>query len=93
MGVVNEPWYLKNLFFSRGSKSIGLMGLIFVLVPSVFTFFRAAKQMKNMFYVIWTGPRMSKLVLNVKYLLLLSFLTVAEFYNLGHIQGNFIRIH
>ena len=24
---------------------------------------------------------------NVKYLLLLSFLTVAEFYNLGHIQG------
>ena len=30
---------------------------------------------------------MSKLVLNVKYLLLLSFLTSAEFYNLGHIQG------
>ena len=30
---------------------------------------------------------MSKLVLNVKYLLLLSFLTDAEFYNLGHIQG------
>ena len=30
---------------------------------------------------------MSKLVLNVKYLLLLSFLTVSEFYNLGHIQG------
>ena len=30
---------------------------------------------------------MSKLVLNVKYLLLLSFLTAAEFYNLGHIQG------
>ena len=25
--------------------------------------------------------------LNVKYLLLLSFLTAAEFYNLGHIQG------
>ena len=47
MGVVNEPWYLKNLFFSRGSKSIGLMGLILVLAPSVFTFFKAAKQMKN----------------------------------------------
>ena len=31
---------------------------------------------------------MSKLVLNVKYLLLLSFLTVAEFYNLGLIQGS-----
>ena len=30
---------------------------------------------------------MLKLVLNVKYLLLLSFLTAAEFYNLGHIQG------
>ena len=30
---------------------------------------------------------MKKLVLDVKYLLLLSFLTAAEFYNLGHIQG------
>ena len=30
---------------------------------------------------------MLKLVLNVKYLLLLSFLTVVKFYNLGHIQG------
>ena len=30
---------------------------------------------------------MSKLVLNVKYLLLLSFSTEPEFYNLGHIQG------
>ena len=29
--------------------------------------------------------RMPKLVLNVKYLLLLSFLTADEFYNLGHI--------
>ena len=38
-------------------------------------------------HVIWTGHRMSKLVLNVKYLLLLSFLIVVEFYNLGHIQG------
>ena len=38
-------------------------------------------------HVIWTGRRMSKLVLNVKYLLLLSFLTAAKFYNLGHIQG------
>ena len=38
-------------------------------------------------HVIWTGRRMSKLVLNVKYLLLLSFLMVAEFYTLGHIQG------
>ena len=33
-----------------------------------------------------------KLVLNVKYLLLLSFLTVAEFYNLGHIQG-IMKVH
>jgi hypothetical protein len=38
-------------------------------------------------HVIWTGHRMSKLVLNVKYLLLLSYLTAAQFYNLGHIQG------
>ena len=30
---------------------------------------------------------MLKLVLNVKYLLFLSFLTAAEFCNLGHIQG------
>jgi hypothetical protein len=30
---------------------------------------------------------MSKLVLNVKYLLLLSFLTLAESYILGHIQS------
>ena len=36
--------------------------------------------------------RASKLVLNVKYLLLLSFLTAAEFYNLGHIQG-IKRVH
>ena len=36
--------------------------------------------------VIWTERTMSKLVLNVKYLLLLSFLTAAEFYNLRHIQ-------
>ena len=38
-------------------------------------------------HVIWTGCRMLKLVLNVKYLLLLSFLSAAKFYNLGCIQG------
>ena len=38
-------------------------------------------------HVIWTKRRMLKLVLNVKYLLLLSFLTVTKFYNLGYIQG------
>ena len=38
-------------------------------------------------HVIWTGRQMAKLVLNVKYLLLLSFLTLPEFYNLGPIQG------
>ena len=38
-------------------------------------------------HVIWTERQMSKLVLNVRYLLLLPFLTAAEFYNLGHIQG------
>ena len=38
-------------------------------------------------HVIWTERPMSKLVLNVKYLLLLSFLTTAKFYNLGHTQG------
>jgi hypothetical protein len=38
-------------------------------------------------HVIWTARRMSKLVLNVKYLSLLSFLTESEFYNFGHIQG------
>ena len=43
-------------------------------------------------HVIWTERRMSKLELNVKYLLLLSFLTAAEFYNLGHIQG-IMRVH
>ena len=44
------------------------------------------------FHVIWTERQMSKLVLNVKYLLLLSFSTAAKFYNLGHIQG-IIRVH
>ena len=39
-----------------------------------------------MIYVIWTERRMSKLVLNVKYLLLLPFLAAANFYNLGHIK-------
>ena len=34
---------------------------------------------------------MSKLVLNVKYLLLLSLLNSAKFYNLGHIQ-DIIRV-
>ena len=34
-----------------------------------------------------TYVEMLKLVLNVKYLLLLYFLTAAEFYHLGHIQG------
>ena len=43
-------------------------------------------------HVIWTERQMLKLVLNVKYLLLLSFLTVTEFYNLGHIQG-IISVH
>ena len=38
-------------------------------------------------HVIWTARRMSKLVLSLKNLLLLSFLTAAEFFNLGHIQG------
>ena len=42
---------------------------------------------------LWTGRRMSKLVLNIKYLLLLSFFfTSDELYNLGHIQG-IIRVH
>ena len=43
-------------------------------------------------HVICTERWMSKLVLNVKYLLLLSFLTAAEFSNLRHIQG-IIRVH
>ena len=42
--------------------------------------------------VIRTGRQMSKLVLNAKYLLLLSFLIAAMFYNLGHIQV-IIRVH
>ena len=43
-------------------------------------------------HVIWAERLMSKLVLNVKYLLLLSFLTAAKFYNLGYIQG-ITRVH
>ena len=43
-------------------------------------------------HVIWTGRRMSKLVLNVKYFLWLSFSTEAHFYNLGPIQG-IKRVH
>ena len=47
----------------------------------------AACHLLCLVHFIWTERRMSKLVLNFKYLLLLCFLTVAEFYNLGHIQG------
>ena len=36
--------------------------------------------------------QMSKSVLNVKYLLLLSFLTAIKLYILGHIQG-IVRVH
>ena len=43
-------------------------------------------------HVIWTERQTSKLVLIVKYLLLLSFLIAAEFYNSGHIQG-IQRVH
>ena len=43
-------------------------------------------------HIIWIERQMLKLVLNVKYLLFLSFLTGVEFYNLGHIQG-IIRVH
>ena len=42
---------------------------------------------KCLVHVIWTERWMLKLVLNVKYLLLLSFLTAAKLYNLGQIQG------
>ena len=38
-------------------------------------------------HVIWTERRMLKLMQNVKYLLLLSFLTAAKINNLGNIQG------
>ena len=38
-------------------------------------------------HVIWTERRISKLVLNIEYFLFLSFLIVAEFYNLWRIQG------
>ena len=43
-------------------------------------------------HVIWKERRMSKLVLNVKYLLLLSFFTSAKFYDLGHILAK-IGVH
>ena len=43
-------------------------------------------------HVIWTERQMLKLVLNVKSLLLLFFLTAAKFYNLEHIQG-IISVH
>ena len=43
-------------------------------------------------HVIRTERRILKLVLNVKYFLLLSFLTAARFYNFGHIQG-IKRVH
>ena len=44
-------------------------------------------QVLSLVHIIWIERQMLKLVLNVKYLLFLSFLTAAEFYNLGHIQG------
>ena len=42
-------------------------------------------------HVIWTEHQMSKLVFNVKYLLWLSFLTAAEFYNLAHIRVHYSK--
>ena len=41
---------------------------------------------KCLVHVIWT---VSNVEIGVKYLLLLSFLTAAKFYNLGHIQGTY----
>ena len=38
-------------------------------------------------HVILTGRQMTKLVSNVEYLVMLSFLTLANFLNLGHLQG------
>ena len=79
-------------FFERGR------GEVHVGVPrggffkeNVLCFFTQVYEL-CLVHVIWTERQMSKLVLNVKYLLLLSFLTVAKFYNLGHIQG-IIRVH
>ena len=54
------------------------------------------KYLKNMinvwFMSFGQGVEFRNWVLNVKYLLLLSFLTAAKFFNLGHIQG-LIRVH
>ena len=38
-------------------------------------------------WFMWKERQMLELVSNVKYVLLLPFLTAAKFYNLGHIQG------
>ena len=79
-------WYILTIFHPATSKMF-LIQLILITIRSDF-----CMRLHCLVHVIWKECRMSKLVLNVKDLLLLSFLTVAEFYNLGHIQG-IIRVH
>ena len=85
---------LGHLFLSFALKSIQGQKLIFVyhffikFERKFYTTTVLYKKCVNFFYkclvlVIWTEHQMSKLVLNVKYFLLLSFLTAVKFYNLG----------
>ena len=64
-----------------------LVGVDQKVFPPKKYFFCNKVSLQNQNRLIWTERRLSKLVLNVKYLLLLSFLTENEFYNLRHNQG------
>ena len=42
-------------------------------------------------HVIWTKCRMSKIGVECQIFLIVIFFTVAEYYNLGHIQGMYYK--
>ena len=82
---IGQFFYLVIYFFDISKSHNGYILVVSLIFQGVF-FFKVCPV-----HVIRTACRMLKLVLNVKYLLLLSFLTEDEFYNLGQIQG-IIRI-
>ena len=79
----HQAWHASYGIYNGSVMSI-IVGLVCTIISVI--------GKKCLVHVIWTERRMSKLVLNVKYLLSLSFFTAVEFYNLGDIQG-IIRVH
>ena len=72
-------------FLSRKVPMYGHIWRILILTQSYI--FEVNVSVLNSNFWLMTFGQISKLVLNFKYLLLLSFLTATEFYNLRHIWG------